>query len=44
VQSLLRLVHDLEEKLSVERRLLWSESGENFAEKLRESLQSLEIQ
>ena len=44
VQSLLRLVHDLEEKLAVERRLLWSESGENFADKLRESLQSLEIQ
>jgi hypothetical protein len=44
VQSLLRLVHDLEEKLAVERRLLWSESGENFADKLRESLQSLDVQ
>jgi hypothetical protein len=44
VQSLLRLVHDVEEKLAVERRLLWSESGENFADKLRESLQSLDVQ
>ncbi|SRR5579884_974206 len=40
VQSLLRLVHDLDDKLTVERRLLWSESGENFADKLRDSLQS----
>ena len=35
VQSLLRLVHDLDENLPVTRRQLWSESGENFAGKLQ---------
>jgi hypothetical protein len=38
IQSLLRLVHDLDNKLNVERRLLWSESGVNFAERLESSL------
>lgn len=42
VQSLLRLVHDLDDQLAVERRLLWSESGENFADKLREALHPAE--
>jgi hypothetical protein len=40
VQSLLRLVHDLDERLQVARRLLWSESGENFAEKLQAAVGS----
>ena len=38
VQSLLRLVHDMDDILPIENRLLWSESGENFAEKLEASL------
>ena len=41
VQSLLRLVHDIDEKLPVERKQLWSESGENFAERLQASLQDI---
>jgi hypothetical protein len=36
IKSLLKLVHDLDDALPVETRKLWSESGENFAEKLRE--------
>ena len=38
IQSLLRLVHDLDDSLPVERRQLWSESGENFADKLQAAL------
>lgn len=38
IQSLLRLVHDLDERLNIERRQLWSESGENFAERLEAAL------
>jgi hypothetical protein len=38
IQSLLRLVHDLDQALPVERRLLWSESGGNFAERLQSAL------
>ncbi len=38
IRSLLHFSGDLEEALSVERRLLWSESGENLAERLRELL------
>jgi hypothetical protein len=38
IRSLLRLSHDLDGALPVERRLLWTESGENFAEKLRQTL------
>jgi hypothetical protein len=34
IRSLLRLVKDLEESLPIARRKLWSESGENFAERL----------
>jgi hypothetical protein len=41
LKGLLRLVHTLDEVLTVERRALWSESGENFAEKLERSLQEL---
>jgi hypothetical protein len=38
VRSLLHLVHELDRSFSVESRRLWTESGENFADKLRESL------
>jgi len=41
IQSLLSLVHDVENRLPVERRLLWSESGENFAEALQRKLLTL---
>ena len=34
IRSLLRLTQDLEEELSVDRRLLWSDEEENFAERL----------
>ena len=34
IRSLLRLTQDLEEELSVEHRLLWSDEAENFAERL----------
>lgn len=34
VKSLLKLVHDVEDELPLERRALETESGENFAEKL----------
>lgn len=34
IRSVLRLSQDLEEELSVERRLLWSDDEENFAERL----------
>lgn len=38
IRALLHLVEDLEGSLPVARRLLWSESGENFAERLQEAL------
>jgi len=38
IKSLLKLVHDLDDALPVETRRLWSESGENFSEKLHEAL------
>jgi len=41
IQSLLRLVHDLDERLRAERRQLWSESGENFAERLEATLREV---
>ena len=34
IRSILHLADDLEEALTVERRLLWSESEDNFAERL----------
>jgi hypothetical protein len=39
IRSLLRLVKDLESALPVERRQLWSESGENFARRLSDLAQ-----
>lgn len=41
IQSLLRLVHEIDNRLKVERRRLWSESGENFADRLQSALQEL---
>ncbi len=38
IKSLLKLVHDLDDGLQVESRRLWSESGENFSEKLHQAL------
>lgn len=38
LKSLLHLVGDLEQTLSIERRQVWSESGANFAEVLRQSV------
>ncbi len=40
IKSLLKLVHDLDDALPVETRRLWSESGENFSEKLQQSLEA----
>ncbi len=41
LKGLLRLVQDLDSALPVERRALWSESGENFAGKLQQSIENL---
>lgn len=38
IKSLLTLVHDVDNALSVARRQLWTESGENFAGKLQAEL------
>lgn len=38
IKSLLKLVHDLDDALPVETRRLWSESGDNFSEKLHQAL------
>ncbi|MFZ0591491.1 MAG: hypothetical protein WAM39_13585 [Bryobacteraceae bacterium] len=38
IKSLLHLVHEIENALPIEKRLLETESGENFAEKLTRSL------
>jgi hypothetical protein len=39
VRSLLHLVHELDRNFSVQDRRLWTESGENFAERLQAALQ-----
>lgn len=38
LQSLLHLVGEIEKSLPLERRLLWSESGANFAEEVEKAL------
>jgi hypothetical protein len=43
IQSLVRLVRDLAVVLAVERRSLWTDSGESFAERLLEAVEG-EIQ
>ena len=42
LRSLLRLVGEIERSLPLERRLLWSESGVNFAEAVVETLSRIE--
>lgn len=39
IRSLLHLVEELEKALPVAKKLLWSESGETFAEQLQKALQ-----
>ncbi len=41
IRSLLSVVHGLDNALSAERRQLWSESGENFSERLQLALQEM---
>ena len=43
LRSLLHLVSDIEKRLPVQRRSIWSESGVNFAELLAETVSKLEI-
>ena len=38
IQGLLHFVHQLDDTFNAERRRLWSESGENFAERLQQAL------
>lgn len=38
IRSLLHLVHELDSNFSVESRRLWTESGENFAQRLQTAL------
>jgi hypothetical protein len=39
LRSLIKLSNDLESEVQPQRRHLWSESGSNFADKLRQALQ-----
>lgn len=41
IQSLLRLVHDIDERLGVAQRRLRSEAGGNFAERLQSALEEV---
>jgi hypothetical protein len=41
IRSLLHLVAEMEKTLTVESKRLWSESGENFAERLQASLEDV---
>jgi len=38
IRKLLGFVHELDKRLPVQRKALWTESGENFAEMIRQSL------
>jgi len=38
IRSLLRLVHDVDDLPGMDRRQLWTESGENFADRLQQVL------
>lgn len=38
IRKLLSFVHELDKRLPIERKVLWTESGENFAEMIRQSL------
>lgn len=44
IKSLLRLVHELDSALPVERRKLETESGENFADRLQQAIAGSRIQ
>lgn len=39
VRSLLHLVHELDRNFNIDERRLWTESGENFAERLQAALE-----
>jgi len=41
LKSMVHLVHEIESKLDLERRLLWSESGENPIESILQALAPL---
>ena len=43
LQSLLHLVGDLERALDLESRQVWSESGANFAEMLKQALGTFHV-
>ncbi len=44
IRSLLHLVSQIDTALPVHKRRLWSESGENFAEKLESKLRATDVQ
>lgn len=44
IKSLLRLVHELDSALPVEKRKLETESGENFADRLQQALSETNVQ
>lgn len=44
IRSLLHLVHELDNTFVPEQRRLWTESGENFAEKLQSALEETDQQ
>jgi hypothetical protein len=39
IRKLLGFVHELDKRLPIQRKLLWTESGANFAQMIRQSLQ-----
>jgi hypothetical protein len=43
VRSLLRLARDVDVALELQKQQLWSESGESFAELLKNAIHSLEV-
>lgn len=43
LKGLLKYVHSLDDVLHIERRSLWTESGGNFAEKLREAAEKMSM-
>lgn len=44
VRSLLHLVHQLDNALAIEARRLWTESGDNFADRLRAAVEPGEVE
>jgi hypothetical protein len=41
IRSLLHLTHELDNALAVDTRRLWTESGENFAERLQSTMEAM---